>query len=360
MRMPTAFGGGLGLVSQRLREFFAWWARGLTAGVPGRMKQPFLGSRHDLVLEIAGKRAELVRRHGGTTAALATLSVDEGLDGQLPPIDYASSQLAVEIPDAYLLRRHLEWPLQAEGNLDAAVRFQLHKLIPMSAEDVYCKHRVIRRHRDKGVIELELLVIPRETVSPWLDRLAKSRLSGLVKSLTVKGLEPEVDFLPASFVAGRRRFVTAPRLVSTAVVVLTALALLLPLYKKQRELDLLEADIVAHQQKAEETLKLRQNAEQTVAQATQLKGVVQKLPSRVVLLEELAGKLPDSAYAMSVIIKGDVVELNGEAASSTEVIEQLAASPHFRDVKFAAPVSKNPANGFERFRLVFSAVEVQP
>jgi len=327
------------------------------AGLPDRLKKPFAGSREDLVLEVAGDKADLVRRQGSERVVLTTLFVGEGFDERLPQFDYSRSRLAIEISDRYLLRRRLEWPIQAEGNLGSAIRFQLHKLIPMAADEVYFRHKAVARHRDKGVVELDLLVVPRKSIDPWLERLSDSRLRGLVKSLTVKGLGPQVDFLPEDFSAGKKRFITAPKVVVGVTLVLLVLALLLPLYEKQRELDLLDAEVAKYRQHADETLALRQDAQRKVERATELRALVRKMPSRVALLEELALRLPDSAFATSVTIRGNLVQLEGEATSSTEVIDLLAASPLFRNVVFAAPVSKNPGNGTERFRLSFSVVE---
>jgi Tfp pilus assembly protein PilN len=72
--------------------------------------------------------------------------------------------------------------------------------------------------------------------------------------------------------------------------------------------------------------------------------------SAVLILKELSDRIPDNAWVNVFTFSEKGVEIQGEAASASELIPLLEASPLFNDVTFLSTITKSN-EGKERFRI---------
>ena len=68
-------------------------------------------------------------------------------------------------------------------------------------------------------------------------------------------------------------------------------------------------------------------------------------------LEELTKLLPDDTFVMQLDFDGKTVQVLGETASSSSMVETIEGSPLFKDVAFKSPLTKIQGSPFDRFQI---------
>jgi hypothetical protein len=69
------------------------------------------------------------------------------------------------------------------------------------------------------------------------------------------------------------------------------------------------------------------------------------------MIEELTKLLPDDTFVMQFDFDGKTVQIIGETASSTGLVETIERSSLFKDVAFKSPLTKIQGSAFDRFHL---------
>ncbi|MEN8174933.1 MAG: PilN domain-containing protein [Pseudomonadota bacterium] len=339
----------------RLAEFIAWWREALVATLPARVVHLFATPDDALVLVVDRDRASVEHRLDERRIEVRALESDAELGVVLDAMegDTREYPLVVEVSEGEALRRTLRWPLQATTNLRTALSFEIEKLMPFPADAVYFGWRVERKLPAEGMVEFELVAVPRHLVDPWLERLRALVPAREPAALTVEGLDNRLDLLPEAPDRQRRIAGTtlAARYLAVAALVLLVLAAALPLYKKHRHQALLEAQVAVVQKEAEQVRVLKDSLDRRMAAMQQAAGEETAKVPRALVLEEIARLLPDTAYLQSMELKGRTLKLVGEAESSLSLVDGLKASPLFSRVDFSAPVSRRANADRERFQL---------
>jgi len=92
----------------------------------------------------------------------------------------------------------------------------------------------------------------------------------------------------------------------------------------------------------------RREVENKIAKLVQLKRTA---PSVSQSISELAGLLPDTAWVQTFSLRGDKIQIDGEASNAEALIRTLDESPSFADVMFTTPVYSLPPSGKQRFSI---------
>jgi general secretion pathway protein L len=120
--------------------------------------------------------------------------------------------------------------------------------------------------------------------------------------------------------------------------------------RQQRQLALADREIHALKLRMAEVEKVNRGVAEQRARLAYLDATVQGRARQADILRELTGLLPDSAYLTELTYKDRVVEISGMAASASQLLPVLEASPLFSGVEFSAPIVAQGA-GLERFRI---------
>ena len=336
--------------AERLAEFMRWWGSGLIKGLPGSVRRHFVAERAELLFGFGGSDIGLSLRQGQMTSFLGTLDPLQPLDAQLPALDFANTEVTLVFRAEQVLRRELEWPLEALSGFTQALRYQLDRLLPVDKAAVRVGHRVLGRNPTNKTFRFELAAVPRHEVDTWLQAIGDSGLRVASVAFGIIGSDaryPVWSEESPSTERSRRRVVWA----AVATLVLVGLAIYLPVERKARVLELLDAEIADVRGGAESVrAQLDEQAARQQARAAVYRDFSTE-HSRSVVLESLAALLPDSAYLTYLTLSGRMLLIDGEAESTTTVVEQLEPSALFESVEFVAPVSRNAQTGMEKFTL---------
>ncbi len=332
--------------------FWRWWRDGLLAWLPAGVRRWLAGSSRRLVVAVNGGECVLLREEAGQTQEL------ERLDGSSPDWNAVAGwfrtekpgQLALRFPAGQALIRTLSLPLAAEKNPRQVAGFEMDRLTPFAAAQVYYDVTVLERQPEQRRLRVELTVLPRVGVDPVLAQLRQQGLQP--DALDVAGGRPGLNLLPPEQRARRgfwERRLHAALMVVTLLLI--AAAVILPIWQQRLLVIGVMNKVGQLRQAADQTLTLRNQLDQTLEASRMLARKKETLPPRVDLLRELTLILPDDTWLERVQIKGDTVQLIGQSAKASALIGIVESSKLFNGAGFASPVTTDPRTGKERFVL---------
>jgi general secretion pathway protein L len=354
---PPAKSAGLSV----LRSFLEWWRGELVAIVPASLRDGTARPPRALLVHLGGEtiRIEALngsrRRELGNIAAMPALPDAErrALESLVSRRRLERGEIGLVLPDLRVLRKTLEFPLAAEGDLDAIIANQIDRLTPYRPGQLRYSHRVVSRDHARRRVCVELAAVAVGALDPALTRLAAwdVRPSFVWIEAAEDGDPLAIDLRPRG---GARAQRGRPRLIPVLAAANAALLLMaagLPLWDRHREEARLVEQVAAAKLRADAVLRLRANVEAVRGEIAFLSGRQARLPIMVVALDELTRVVPDGTWIEELRLDQNGLDLRGHSPQASAMIGATEASPMFRKVEFRAPVTRQGALGTERFHI---------
>ncbi|MCA7024587.1 MULTISPECIES: PilN domain-containing protein [Stenotrophomonas] len=334
--------------------FWAWWKASLVSGLPARW-QALLGlSDTRLLLARSEEGMRIWYAQGASRVLLAetTSSLQPtAMDASLPARDRMLPRFAL-LSAGSALRRSLRLPAAAEAHLRDALRFEIDRQTPFSAEQVYYDARVMQRHAG-GQIEVELVVAPRHAVETLLvPREAwQGQLDG-VDVVDASGQTLGVNLLPAS----QRRRQTYPlrnldRLLLFTAMVFLVLAGWQLLDNRRQAAARLAAQVEASAARARVVAGQRQQLQDLLDGHAFFAAQRAQQATRTRIINELSHRLGDDTSLEKLSIEEDRMQLIGMSGSASSLVAGLDGSPLWKTPTLTGVLQAGPRGGRERFTL---------
>lgn len=260
--------------------------------------------------------------------------------------------------DEALVRR-VTLPAATEENLAQVLGFEMDRLSPFKADEVYFDQRVVSRDAGNGNIVVELAVARREVVDARVRELRDLGVSvqGVALRDDSRRSIEAFDLLPSE--QRGERETARERLVRNsligAVALLFVAALAYPVWNKREAVKALLPAVE----------KARQDAQATntvVSELERLAGDYNFLLSRrhnwfpaAAYVEEMSRLLPDHTWLQQMDIKTSgktkEVVITGETASSSKLIEIIETSKMLQNAAPRGPTTRGSTPGTERFMI---------
>lgn len=353
---------------QQLGRFWRWWAGEMARMVPerfaslgGASRVPQLAVEGDDVVLVEPKPAEGVQARvsvaqdaGRAQASLRTLL---GRAGE------TRSRARVLLGPGEALVRRATMPAATEENLGQVLGFEMDRLTPFRAEEVYFDYRVIGRDAAAGTIQVLIALARRDLVDARVERL---RALGL----TVEGVNAREDALhgaaplnlmPAEARGGREAPAerAAKRGLLGVVVVLLVVVLAYPPWSKREAIKALHPVEAKAQAEAQVVGRLSQELERLVGEYNFLLARKHGSPPMLAYIEEISRLLPDNTWVQQLDIKtagkARELQIQGETASSSKLIEILEQSTLLQNAAPRGTVTRGSLPGTERFAIAAEA-----
>jgi general secretion pathway protein L len=339
-------------------RFLEWWRDELWGLVPERMRRLLAHEDAGIVLaqvdggfEIvpassarARQKAAPMLPRGQALAALAEMAASRRL-----------GTVGLRLPLSQCFERRVELPKAAREDLRRMLNFDLERATPFRLGDVYTAHLLTGETGAKGKQRVRQLVVKREAVD------------ALIVDVRAAGLEPAfvdcwhgspasglaIDFLEASGPprSGLARYITAPRALAALVLLLAGLAGVLSVSRYEAALAEIRAETAKLRTQAAAVRKAVARSDAAVADLGRLQQMKLAQVPTVEVLEELSRVLPDSVWLANLHIEGDVLDVAGLATSGATLPSLFVKSALFVDASLTAPVTLDPREDKERFRL---------
>jgi general secretion pathway protein L len=258
--------------------------------------------------------------------------------------------------------RTLEFPAAAASNLQQVLSWEMDRLTPFSADDVYFGWRLIGRMPKAGGLRIQFAFLPRSVVDRAVADLARSGTH--VQAVEV-AWEPgdqaacwsvRSAALPASDEQTLRisRWISAG-LAGTAIALGIAVAAV-PFYRQQKELKMLEEPLARLKAEADAALDTRRALTQMGAAAQIVLDARSGKPSTLQVLDELTQVIPDGTWLDTMRYADAAVDVSGHSNAASALVGLIENSPIFAQTRFLAPVTRDPQSEAESFRIGFRVV----
>jgi general secretion pathway protein L len=350
---------------QKLAMFWRWWTGEMARMVPDRFAS-FGGSGRVPVLAVNGDEVILVepRSEVGPDTRAELTGLDEtrrrgALRALLGRAGESRSRARLCLEQGEALVRRVNMPAATEENLRQVLAFEMDRLTPFHAEDVYFDHRVLSRDAAAGHVAVQLAVARRDLVDARVEKLRS--LGASVQGVTVREDLGHggayLDLLPSEQRGERessRERLTQWGLIGL-VAVLALVALLLPVWHKRDAVISTFPMVAKAQRDAEATAAISRDLEKQVADYNFLLAKKHGSYPALAYLEEVTRLLPDNTWLQQMDIKtvgkAREIQLSGETTSSSRLIELLEQSRVLQNAAPRGTVTRGSQPNTERFMI---------
>ncbi len=333
----------------------AGWRDTLVRCLPRRVRR-WLALRHPrLVVQPHGDDAELVLQIGAEREPAGGLDLRTGGTittalAQTPKHGWRETWL--ELPADQVLLRRTTLPAQVRDNLRQVVRYELDRLTPFVAKDVYFDARVVGAVARGTKLDVEVAVLRRDAAADWLERLREARSPAA--RLAWVGAWPGANLLPREERPKPKRLGSlVTQLLWILVLASVVGSLVTPLWQKQRALEVLDAELRRVRADAVEVEQVREALERARLGSVEVLNRKLAQPRMTDLLRELTDRLPDGTWVQTLNVRDSEVDARGESDQATALIGLLEQGPGIDAVRFRSPVMQVGSSGQERFHLSF-------
>ncbi len=344
---------------QKADALWRWWAGEISQMLPDRITR---GSRVP-VLALEDGDVVLVepRSAAGPQARVAAATLDAALAqtavrALLERAGETRARARLCLARDQALVRRVTLPAATEENLAQVIAFEMDRLTPFRADEVYSDQRVVSRDPASGQVGVEVAVAQREIVDAATARLRDLGIS--VQGVCVRGGAGQgaaaLDLLPSDQ-RGERESANermARNSLGVVVVLLLVAAMVLPAWQKREAIIALHPAIAKAKQDAESTDALARKLERQVADYNFMQAK-RHAPLALAYIEDLSRLLPDNTWVQQFDLKTSgknrEVQISGESASASKLIELLEQSTLLQNAAPRGPFTRGSQPGTERF-----------
>jgi len=344
--------------------FAHWWAHNLAAWLPARVRRVLGFDRGRLLMQVQGDAVQVRLQQGGDLRDLGAVPqlALPGEDAIVAPIDPLATLLPPRLADlprwlllpaAAGLRRPLTLPGAAGDRLRDVVGFEIDRQTPFTADNVAFDARVLGRRDADGLIEAELVVVPRQRLDAPLSSLGPMADSLAGIDLCAENGQPlGVNLLDPAL---RRRHGDAFRYWNLALAVVAVIAVAATMWQllanRRAAADELEARIASLATAARSAAAERQALIDLIEGQAFLDRERAQRPTTVEVLDELTQRLPDSTYLEKLAIEDNNLLMIGLSREAPSLVQRLQGSKLWRAPSLTGALMPDPVSGRDRFTL---------
>ena len=337
---------------QQWEQFLGWWKQQLWECIPAGWRAKTIQAQRPAMWapvtdQVWAPGASVLESQTFTRSALAQ----------------RGGSVALVAGDANGFRRVVELPIAVAGRLQQVLGFELDRLTPLRASDLYYDFRVLDRNAAVGNCRVEVVAVPRARVAPWLADAQLKNLEVTRLILAPSDVDSSLNLLTASLTDAEApsRFLW----VNTALIALCALLTIalaaFPLWQmRQRVLDLQPVEVGAKTE-AEAASILQLQLQKQISEYNLPLARKHGSPLVVQIIDDLTKRLPDDTWAQSFEIKtvpnqkdpkdrAREVIVQGETGSGGKILQLFQESPLLKDPVSKAAMTRVAPNA-ERFHV---------
>jgi general secretion pathway protein L len=337
-------------------DLVTWWSEQMLQWVPARLVARDRGAAHALVVSqddapdglvtpghVVPPRVTALLLRRRRDRALGSFAVDpvgllalrDALPGRSRP-----PTIVLRLQSALLLEREVVLPLAAEREPERVLGYEMDRLTPFSADEIFWTHDIARRDRARGRVHLRLSVVTRASVRPVLDAMGQAGLAPTELAVEAPDGTPRRIALrrPDSRRARLTRGATA--VAAAGCAVLAAAAVALPFLLQSAASRRVEQRIAALRPAVAEAEALRRRVAATTEGVDVVAAERTRLGDALAVLAAVTDLLPDDTFLTDLTLRQGRLTLNGQSDAAVRLIAALSADPVIRDPEFVAPVTR--------------------
>jgi len=331
-----------------LRDVALWWGRQLLALLPRRFRSDAaLGDALLVAMEGAQDAPDLrfSLRRRRQEFPLGRFRLDEaGVRAARTAIRQRPRQVIVRPAANVVLQRNVVLPLAAERDVTRVLRYEMDRLTPFSADEVFWSATVQRRDRAAGRLDLHLSLVPKALLQPLLAALERIGISPIAIEATNDGVPRRIDLLPPS---SNHRHALSVAMV--AILLLAVAAAATPFVTQSLAGNAVEARIAALQPQVARVEALRRRIAAGTAGSDVIAAERARNGDALQVLATVTDLMPDDTVLADLSLRQGKLDISGRSLAAARLIPAMAADPTLRNPSFVAPVTRTPDGKADTF-----------
>jgi general secretion pathway protein L len=323
-----------------LAEFGSWWIARMREILPAVLAGGAAGPPDGVVIDARpdGDFQAFVRRGGQEQAV--TLGAVPRMAGRRPIL------LRIQ-PSGVLEKEHM-MPAASRGDMERMLRLELPRITPFDPDSIYWRWEARPSPADRARTEVRLTIVPKIILAEKLERLEQI---GIRPKLLEAGTGPvRLLRLQEDGAAGAWRD-AAVRWLGVTAGVLVVTAVVLPFAFQAWDLHRIGAAMNALRPTVSQAEALRRNLDASAAGHDIVAQQRDRTGDVPTVLAAVTRVLPDNTYLTDLSLRQRQLTIAGRSVSAANLITLLAADPMFRNVAFAAPVTRIPGVEMDVFSI---------
>lgn len=345
-----------------LMRFVSWWYRALRAALPIPIRGSFLPADLRLIVSKEADGYEVVLIKDGK--ALSETKYPAGSDFDLTDdlksagVSEANIGQAIRIlrlPPEFFVSQTLVLPKMRPREMKEAIAWQLRRLSPFEAEDTIFAYEVVKADETSRTV---FVVIGERKAAEnlVLDALGKIPIGefDLVTTESNEGTGKGLSLWPDKYRRRLRQIWMNSAAAAVAILMFSVANLHIYATRLSAEAELLQA--AAEDRLARASLIQRDitHTNQRVKAAKWIGDQALGEDGLLYTLLELTQLTPDSSHLIELRYHRDEVRVMGFSAAASELAVLIESHPEFAEVRFNAPVVRQPQSGLDRFDISFA------
>lgn len=329
-----------------LNDFLTWWAEQMLGLLPARVARSGGGGRSNAMVVAwrPGHPPHLdigIRRDGQQLPAGSFALDPPGIAAACHVLAQRGRPPAIVLRGTadQLLERQLTLPLAAERDLGRVLRYEMDRLTPFDADEVFWSCAVERRDRARGTLHLRLSLVAKASVQAATDALrALGTVPAWLEVPVSGGAVRQIDLGAPQ--ADRGRSYRATRVAAGVCGALALAAVCLPFVLQYWQFHAVEARIDAMQPRMAEIDALRRRSANQGTGSNVMSAERARIGDALQVLATITELLPDDTMLTDFSLSQGKLGLGGVSSAASRLIPTLAGDPLIRNPTFVAPVTR--------------------
>ncbi|WP_428033787.1 PilN domain-containing protein [Amphritea sp.] len=348
-----------GLFTQRLRGTIAvlssalsWWFSQLGQMLPARIRAGWQQDSFNLTLQLQDQ--QLTFSAGQQRWTLQAPWEKASLPDTLKPLIAKAQNATLCLPENMILQTRVTVPRNARDYIDNVVRFEMDRLTPFRADQVYFDTGPVTDEPGTEQCHTQLYLVPKDKLETLLNQLQLLGITPdrIIPQAFLSQQDSNLNLLPESDeVSQRSRYQRFQFALICINLLLLVSVISLPLSEKQSQIEALTDEVAQLRSQAEQVFQIREERQTLFQQQQDYITLQQQQSSVLSLIAELTRLLPDEVWLSKMSMQGRSLRIQGEADNASELIALLQNSGKLTDVSFYSPVTQDPRTGKERFMI---------
>jgi general secretion pathway protein L len=335
-----------------LGEFFDWWGQQLLDLVPSDWRGRGQGA--DALIADAGQPGllTLLRRRRGVEARLGQMRLDDPSAASLRAALNArprGEKVLLRLPREAVLERNVVLPLAAERDPERVLGYEMERLTPFAADEVFWGFGIEARDKARGRLVLRLTVVPRAAIAGLMEVLTRHGGRPDLLEAAVPGGMRSITLTHEGADAGRRWL--SERNLAVATAMMAVLVVVSPFLRQSLQLSDLQDRLETMRPRVAQAEQLRRQITGAGTGGDAVAAETRRLGDTLEALAAVTEILPDDSYLTEFTMRERKMTLSGLSASAPKLINALSSDPRIRNPAFTAPVTRSESNHNDVFSI---------
>ena len=346
-----------------MRSFISWWFAQLAGLLPDIVTRAALRPADAIILEVDSGTVTLLLRAQGTVTSAARARADEAgmreIAQAITTYKPRTSRLVLRLSAAQVLCKHLSLPPAVRRDLRNLLGFEIERETPFTQEEVYWTYQLRRQEAARGLLDVELLLVPRIFADRFIETARAAGLNPIGIETDMGGdkavfiplagerrarwLRPESSLLPFAAAAG-----------AIALIVIGA-----PFLYQEWAIASADKVLAALGTEAREAIAIRQSADQRARAADFIKMDRVRNGNVLKTLAAITRSLPDDSHLTGFNLRAGQLTMTGLSPAAAGLVGTFANLPGFREPALDSPVVGSKSGDLETFTISVKLVPAE-